>query len=149
MKKLLASLLLLASTAHAAESMHIDVYRDPNCGCCKAWIAHLTDSGFIVTDHVTSDMIELKQKLRVPTDLASCHTGVVMGRFVEGHVPASDVRRLAGLPDVAGIAVPGMPIGSPGMEMGSRQDPYTVVAVGSDGKRAELARYPQANHATP
>lgn len=142
MKTILASL-LLASAVQAADSLDIDVYRDPNCGCCKAWIEHLRDSGFAVTDHVTPDIMALKQTLGVPPDLASCHTAVFDGRFVEGHVPAADIKQLTDLHDVAGVAVPGMPIGSPGMEMGERQDAYEVVAVGEHGVREVIGTYPR------
>lgn len=142
MRKLLASLLLFAGSVQAADALQIDVYRDPNCGCCKAWISHMTDNGFVVNDHVRSDMPALKHQLGIPAELASCHTGVMDGRYIEGHVPAKDVKRLAEMPEAAGLAVPGMPIGSPGMEMGSRQDPYSVVVIGEDGDRAEFSRYP-------
>lgn len=142
MNRLLASLLLVTGAAHAADTLTVDVYRDPNCGCCKAWVKHLSEHGFQVNEHVTADMPAVKQRLGVPAELASCHTGVVDGRYIEGHVPAGDVHRLAKMPDAAGAAVPGMPIGSPGMEMGSRQDPYSVVVVHKNGDRHELSRYP-------
>lgn len=142
MRKLLASFLLFAGSAQAADAVQVDVYRDPNCGCCKAWVNHMVDSGFAVNDHVRSDMPALKQELGVPPELASCHTAVVNGRYIEGHVPADDVRRLADFPEAQGLAVPGMPIGSPGMEMGSRQDPYSVIVIGKDGNRQEFSRYP-------
>jgi hypothetical protein len=142
MKTLMASLLFLVGTAQAADPLTIDVHRDPNCGCCKAWIGHLEQNGFQVNDHVTTDMMAKKQELGVPAELASCHTAIFNGAFVEGHVPAEDVRRLADMPEAAGVAVPGMPIGSPGMEMGSRQDPYSVVLIRKDGDRQEMSRYP-------
>ena len=143
MKKLLASLFLMVGTAQAAESLQIDVHRDPNCGCCKAWIEHLRDNGFAVNDQVTADLVAFKQTLGVPRDLVSCHTAVFNGHFVEGHVPAADVKRLTEQPDIAGIAAPGMPIGSPGMEMGGgRQDPYQVIAVDQQGQRRVFSSYP-------
>lgn len=142
MRKLLAAFLLLAGSVQAADTLEVDVYRDPNCGCCKAWVAHLTENGFVVNDHVRSDMPALKQELGVPAELASCHTAVMDGRYIEGHVPAEDIRRLAEMPEAAGLAVPGMPIGSPGMEMGSQQDPYSVIVIGKDGDRQEFSRYP-------
>lgn len=141
-KLLLVSLLFLAGIAQAAESLEIDVHRDPNCGCCKAWIEHLRDNGFAVTDHVTADLMAFKQTLGVPEDLASCHTAVFKGHFVEGHVPAADVKRLTEQSGIAGIAVPGMPIGSPGMEMGDRQDPYKVIAVDQQGQRQVFSSHP-------
>jgi len=134
--------LLLAQATQAAEPVAIDVHRDPNCGCCKAWIEHLQASGFAVTDHVENDMATLKQRLGVPYSLGSCHTAVIDGKFVEGHVPAADILRLRQRPDLIGAAVPGMPIGSPGMEMGHRQDAYQVLGVARDGSQDVLAEYP-------
>lgn len=81
--------LLMASAAYAAEPLSIDVHQDANCGCCKKWIAHLEANGFKVVDHVESDMSAVKQRLGVAPWLASCHTAVIDGKFVEGHVPAS------------------------------------------------------------
>jgi len=141
MRTLLLVGLLLASSVQASE-LAIDVHRDPNCGCCKAWIRHLEDNGFTVTDHVEPDMASVKQRLGVPPRLASCHTAVIDGQFVEGHVPAADILRLRQRPDLLGAAVPGMPAGSPGMEMGDRQDPYQVIDLGRDGQEAVLKQYP-------
>ncbi len=133
---------LFCGLAHAAEPIAIDVYRDPNCGCCKAWIGHLQENGFAVNDHVESDMSALKQRLGVPPRLASCHTGVVDGKFVEGHVPAADILRLRQQPDLLGAAVPGMPTGSPGMEMGDRRQAYQVIGLDAQGEERVLADYP-------
>jgi hypothetical protein len=119
----------------------MDVHRDANCGCCKAWISHLQDNGIQVNDHVESDMSAVKQRLGVPPRLASCHTGVIDGKFVEGHVPARDILALQGRPDLLGAAVPGMPHGSPGMETG-RVDAYQVIGLGKNGKESVLADYP-------
>ncbi|MBF8732699.1 DUF411 domain-containing protein [Pseudomonas guariconensis] len=132
-------LLAIAGLAQAAET--IDVYRDPNCGCCKEWISHLRDNGFTVNDHVEPNMSEVKQRLGVAPRLASCHTGVINGKFVEGHVPAEQVRLLAKRNDLKGIAVPGMPMGSPGMEMGDHKDAYQVIGLTQDGKDEVLANY--------
>ncbi|WP_321346843.1 DUF411 domain-containing protein [Halopseudomonas oceani] len=133
MKKLFAGgLMLLSSVAQAAE---IEVYRDPSCGCCHAWIEHLEENGFEVTDHVTSQVVALKQELGVSPALRSCHTAVYKGIFIEGHVPASDILALDDTSDLRGLAVPGMPVGSPGMEMGDRHDAYHVIAVGADGSQ--------------
>ena len=115
--------LLFAGFAQAADHIAIDVYRDPNCGCCKAWIEHLEDNGFAVADHVVNDMTSVKMEHGVPHRLGSCHTGVIDGKFVEGHVPAADILKLRAQPDLIGAAVPGMPVGSPGMEMGERRTP--------------------------
>lgn len=120
----------------------MDVYRDPNCGCCKAWISHLRDNGIQVNDHVERDMASVKTRLGVPHGLGSCHTGVVDGKFVEGHVPASDVLKLRERKDLIGAAVPGMPMGSPGMEMDGMQDAYQVIGVSAQGQQSVLAEYP-------
>ncbi|MCY1288082.1 hypothetical protein D9M70_371010 [compost metagenome] len=108
--------LLMASIAQAATT--IDVYRDPNCGCCKSWIKYQEANGFSVNDHVEPNMSALKQRLGVAPRLSSCHTTVIGGKFVEGHVPVAQIRELEKHPELLGIAVPGMPVGSPGMEMG-------------------------------
>lgn len=134
--------LFLSGLVHATEPLQIDVHRDAYCGCCKDWIAHLEANGFTVNDHVEADMAAVKQRLGVPARLASCHTGVVNGQFVEGHVPAADILRLQKRPDLLGVAVPGMPIGSPGMEMGARQDPYQVIGLDKDGRETVISQYP-------
>ncbi|HWV10099.1 MAG TPA: DUF411 domain-containing protein, partial [Pseudomonas sp.] len=85
---------LFAGFVQAAEPLTIDVHRDANCGCCTAWISHLQDNGFTVNDHVEPDMAAVKQRLGVPPRLGSCHTGVIDGKFVEGHVPAADILKL-------------------------------------------------------
>ena len=127
---------------HAAESMTIDVHRDANCGCCKKWISHLEANGFKVIDHVESDMASVKQKLGVAPRLASCHTAVIDGKFVEGHVPAAQVVELTKRNDLVGIAVPGMPAGSPGMEVGGEQDAYQVIGLTNAGTEQIVAEYP-------
>lgn len=134
--------LLLAPALHAAAAPVIDVYRDANCGCCKAWIAHLEANGFVVKDHVEPAMSAVKQRLGVKPQLSSCHTGVINGKFVEGHVPAAQVIALSKRDDLVGVAVPGMPAGSPGMEMGDRQDAYQVIGVTKLGKEQVIAEYP-------
>lgn len=134
--------LLFSTMLQAGEALQIDVHRDAYCGCCKDWIAHLEASGFTVNDHVETDMVAVKQRLGVPPRLASCHTAVINGQFVEGHVPAADILRLQKRPDLLGLAVPGMPIGSPGMEMGARQDPYQVIGLGKDGRETVINQYP-------
>lgn len=138
----LLATLLFAAGAQAAEPIAIDVHRDPNCGCCKAWISHLEANGFAVTDHVEKDMAAVKSRHGVPHSLGSCHTAVIDGKFVEGHVPAADILKLRQQPDLIGAAVPGMPAGSPGMEMGDRQDAYQVVGVARNGSQRVLADYP-------
>lgn len=136
------SALLLSGMAHAAAPLTIDVHRDANCGCCKTWISHLQANGFKVNDHVEADMSSVKQRLGVQPRLASCHTGVINGKFVEGHVPADQVVALTRRDDLKGIAVPGMPIGSPGMEMGDRKDAYQVIGLTQEGRDVVVAEYP-------
>ena len=136
------SALLLSGMANAAEPLTIDVHRDANCGCCKTWISHLQANGFKVNDHVEADMSSVKQRLGVQPRLASCHTGVINGKFVEGHVPADQVVALTRRDDLKGIAVPGMPIGSPGMEMGDRKDAYQVIGLTQEGRDVVVAEYP-------
>lgn len=141
MRLLPLAALLFASAAQAAEPVTMDVHRDANCGCCKAWISHLEENGIKVNDLVETDMGAVKQRLGVPPRLASCHTGVIDGKFVEGHVPARDILALQGRPDLLGAAVPGMPHGSPGMETGM-QHAYQVIGLDKDGKESVLADYP-------
>ncbi|HDZ55456.1 MAG TPA: DUF411 domain-containing protein [Pseudomonas xinjiangensis] len=142
MKKLILSLMLASGLTQAADSTVIDVYRDPNCGCCSAWIEHLAENGFTVRDHQKDDMQAVKRELGVPAELASCHTGVVDGRFIEGHVPAADILKMQKRPDLLGLAVPGMPVGSPGMEVGDRQDAYHVIAVDQQQNTNVFTAYP-------
>lgn len=141
--RLAALTALFSITAvQAAESMTIDVHRDANCGCCKKWISHLEANGFTVVDHVESDMASVKQKLGVAPRLASCHTAVIDSKFVEGHVPAAQVVELSKRNDLVGIAVPGMPAGSPGMEVGSVQHAYQVIGLTNAGTDQIVAEYP-------
>lgn len=142
MIRLLASLMLVSGLAHASDPLTIDVHRDPNCGCCSSWIEHLEENGFTVNDHLEKDMSSFKQDTGVPAELASCHTAVIDGRFIEGHVPATDILAMRDKPDIIGLAVPGMPVGSPGMEMGDRQDAYKVIAVEEDGSQEVFNHYP-------
>ncbi|MGP1383409.1 MAG: DUF411 domain-containing protein [Thainema sp.] len=131
----------VADTAEqVAMDTEITVFRSPTCGCCGQWIEHMQAAGFIVKDNVTEDMTAIKEQYGVPANLASCHTTVVDGYVVEGHVPAEDVQRLlVEKPEVAGIAVPGMPIGSPGMESGDYVEPYTVFSFTESGETAAFA----------
>jgi hypothetical protein len=119
----------------------ITVYKDPNCGCCRNWIAHLIKNGYRVNAKDTPDMDQIKTTLGVPTALHSCHTAIVAGYLIEGHVPAADIDRLlATKPKVKGLAVPGMPMGSPGMEGGAKQH-YQVMAFDRTGKARVFASY--------
>lgn len=130
------SLLLLPSTALASPA-RMTVYRSPTCGCCGAWIEHVRAAGYDVTT-IEIDQDELRrEKLArgVPEALASCHTASIDGYTIEGHVPIEDTARLLSeRPAGLGLAVPGMPAGSPGMEMGERRDPYDVMLFDADGR---------------
>ena len=111
----------------------ITVYKSPTCGCCNKWVSHLQENGFKVKAINRPDMDKVKSESGIPPRLASCHTAVIDGYLVEGHVPAADIKRLLKeLPDVAGLTVPGMPMGSPGME-GFRKDRYKVLTFTRSG----------------
>jgi hypothetical protein len=119
----------------------LTVYKDPSCGCCKKWVEHMQASGFTVTAHDDSDMDALKDHHGVPSGVRSCHTALVGNYVIEGHVPASDVDRLLKeQPQIAGLAVPGMVMGSPGME-GAMSKPYTVVAFQKTGSTTAFATH--------
>ncbi len=124
-----------------ADATEITVYKSPTCGCCNKWIDHLEDNGFRVIKKDLRDTSPIRAAHGVTPRLASCHTALVDGYVVEGHVPATDIRRLlAERPAVKGLTVPGMPMGSPGME-GHRKDPYNVLTFDSEGKTTVFSRY--------
>lgn len=133
--------------AAAAPARHsrpvVDVYKSRTCGCCAKWVEHLRAQGFTVRTTDTEELASLKAKHGVPGPLQSCHTAVVDGYVIEGHVPAADVQRLLReRPRIAGLAVGGMPIGSPGMEVASgRTEPYDVVAFEKGGTARVFARH--------
>ena len=130
------------SSAQAALVSEITVFRSPTCSCCGQWIAHAEAAGFQVKDEITEDMSAIKQQYGVPDSLSSCHTTVVGDYVIEGHVPAADVRRLlTEKPAIAGIAVPGMPVGSPGMESGDDVEPYTVFSFTESGETAAFSEH--------
>lgn len=140
----LALAALLPDTSDAmVKPAAITVYKDPSCGCCKNWVDHLRANGFAPEVHDRSDMDALKDSLGVPSPLRSCHTAVVGTYVIEGHVPAADVKRLVATKPAKtlGVAVPGMPAGSPGMEMGGRVDRYDVVAFAAGGATRVFARH--------
>lgn len=130
-----AAILAKAGTVALADDAIITVHKDPNCGCCSGWVQHLRDAGFNVRVEETSDLAAVRTRLGIPAELTACHTAEVAGYLVEGHVPATAVKRLlTEHPSAKGLAVPGMPVGSPGMEGGHPQ-PYTVVLFGPDGHK--------------
>lgn len=134
---------LLTTAVQAAGAPTIDVYRDSGCSCCKVWISHLQKNGFAVNDHVETDMAAVKRRLGVPARLSSCHTALIEGKFVEGHVPAADILKLRQRQDLLGLTVPGMPIGAPGMEMGERRDRFQVLSVDRYGIVQVENTYPE------
>lgn len=134
---------LSASSHDHATPVPITVYKNAQCGCCRAWVEHLRKEGFQVTAKDVDDLTAIKTKLGVPSSLSSCHTAVVGRYVVEGHVPAADIRKLLTTrPKVTGIGVPGMPVGSPGMEMpGFPPDKYDVMTFAKDGKQRVFASH--------
>lgn len=137
-----------AGRARAGALPLVIVTKDPSCGCCGAWVAHVEAAGFPVRVVESDDVFSLKQRLGVPADLASCHTAETDGYVIEGHVPAAALRRLlAERPVATGLAVPGMPAGSPGMEVpGTAPEPYEVVLFGP-ATRTTFARFLGSNEA--
>jgi hypothetical protein len=126
---LILSFGLKAETTATEKAVDVTVYRSPTCGCCGKWIDHLKQNHFNVKDIVSDDMESIKKKYGVPKEMASCHTAIVDGYVIEGHVPADDINALLkSKPKVVGLAVPGMVTGSPGMEMGGKKDPYDVMS---------------------
>ena len=114
----------------------MEVFKSPTCGCCSAWVDHMTGAGFdaLARDVDQETLWSIKARAGVTPELSSCHTALIDGYFIEGHVPAGDVQRLlAERPDALGLTVPGMPIGSPGMEMGDQRDAYDTLLVLRDG----------------
>ena len=137
-----SALLLTAGCAQAAPPLDLVVYKTPYCGCCKGWISHMAKAGFKPTVHEVEDLAPVRDKQGVPFELSSCHTGVIGGYVVEGHVPAADVRRmLTEKPAIAGISAPGMPMGSPGMEGPYPADRYDVVSFDAQGRTAVYASH--------
>lgn len=140
-----AALLLGTSTAAGfaapAPGPVITVYKTPTCGCCRNWVEHLRKHGYRVVTRDVQDVQPFKTQHHVPAGAQSCHTAVVNGYVVEGHVPADVIDRLLReRPKVAGVAVPGMPMGSPGMEMGGHAEHYDVLSFDRNGRTAVYAR---------
>ena len=149
-------LLILASSSIVAAplaaladgtSLDIHVVKNPQCGCCTAWIKILTDKGFNVTteDRSGSLLTEFKIESGIPKDMMSCHTAKIDGYFIEGHVPAGDIKRLiADRPDALGLAVPAMPYGSPGMGPEDEREAYDVYIIDAEGAAKVFQHYPKA-----
>lgn len=139
----LAAVLVIGASA-LVEAADIDVYRSEDCSCCGKWAEYLKKNGFKVRLHnMSTDKLDrVKTEARIPEKYASCHTAKVEGYVVEGHVPANDIKRLLSeRPKAIGLAVPGMPIGSPGMEVGRRKEPYEVLLLKEDGSTEVFARH--------
>lgn len=143
--------LALGSLATAAfarspepEQSQLTVYKSSSCGCCSAWVDHLLSAGLsaetIDVDHY--ELQAVKVRMAIAPELSSCHTAILDGYFIEGHVPADDIKRLiAERPDALGLTVPGMPIGSPGMEMGEEREPFDTLLVLKDGSTEIFAQH--------
>lgn len=123
-------------------SKDIKVYRNPNCNCCHKWITHLEKHEFNVIDMLTHDMASIKESVQLPQQMSSCHTALIDGYIIEGHVPADDIKRLLRhKPDIAGLSVPNMPVGTPGMEIGERKDDFVVFSFTRSGEIAVFNQY--------
>ncbi len=135
--------LLSPLLAQAERKPQITVYKTPTCGCCHEWVAHLEANGFAVVANDVPSTAPYRERFGVPKELGSCHTGVIDGYALEGHVPASEIKRLlAEKPKARGLAVPGMPVGSPGMETGGTlRDAFDVVLFSDDGRRSVYRHY--------
>ena len=139
---LLSGGLLLSSGPMTANATEVTVYKSPACGCCKNWVKHMEANGFAVKSVDVADIRPYKSQYGVTPSLASCHTAVIDGYVVEGHVPAVDIKRmLKERPSIQGLAVPGMPSGSPGMEQGY-MDPYEVLTFDKVGNLSVYSKHP-------
>jgi hypothetical protein len=139
-------LVILGAPSRAADTAasSIEVWKSATCKCCGAWVKHLEASGFAVKVNAAdaSALASLKRQVGIGDTLASCHTAKIDGYVIEGHVPGTDIKRLvAERPEVIGLAVPGMPIGSPGMEQGAEFEPYDVLLVKKDGATEVFAKH--------
>jgi hypothetical protein len=122
----------------------VQVYKSPTCGCCGAWVEHMRKAGFAVKVNEVTDTSAARKRFGMPDRFASCHTATVSGYVLEGHVPASEVKRmLAAKPKAVGLAVPSMPPSAPGMDVPGRNDPYQVLLVDASGQYSVYANYPK------
>jgi hypothetical protein len=140
-KLLLATIFTITSIMSFAESLSGDVFKSPTCGCCNAWIEHMNNAGFALNGKNTAQLGAIKTQLGIPTSAQSCHSAVINDYVFEGHTPANVVKQFLDkpLPNAIGLSVPGMPVGSPGMEMGNRHDDYAVMVLYKDGSVDEYA----------
>ncbi|MCK7544360.1 DUF411 domain-containing protein [Marinobacter bryozoorum] len=138
----LVATLTVGQTAWADDDLSIKIYKSPTCGCCGDWVDHLEENGFEVDVTDTNNMNQVKMDAGLTPQLASCHTAFIDDYVIEGHVPAADIRRLVEEKPMAhGLSVPGMPVGSPGMEMGDRKDNYQVLLFNKAGQTRVFADY--------
>jgi hypothetical protein len=141
-RPLLFFAVLCAGFTLPAFAMEVTVYKSPTCGCCNKWIEHMQANGFTVKAQNVADIMPYKSANGVPLALGSCHTAKVDGYVIEGHVPAADIKRLLKeRPKVLGLAVPGMPVGSPGMEQGAHKERYDVLTFDNAGNTSVYARH--------
>ncbi|MDC6177052.1 DUF411 domain-containing protein [Ralstonia solanacearum] len=147
-RALIAGLALLPAMAFAQRAgvrPLVQVWKTSSCGCCKDWVSHLKDNGFDVVVHDVEETVEARRKAGMPDRYASCHTGIVQGYALEGHVPAREIKRLLQeRPKAIGLAVPSMPLGAPGMDgpaVGNRHMPYNVLLIGLDGQSIVFQAY--------
>ena len=139
---ILAALAAAPLTGAQAAATQVEVWRSASCGCCGAWVKHLQQNGFATKVNLVDDTGPFRRAAGIPVALASCHTAQVAGYALEGHVPAADVKRLlAGRRDAVGLAVPGMPVGAPGMEQGGAAPPYEVLLLKRGGGTEVFARH--------
>lgn len=134
----------LGASVNANTELTIKVLKSPTCGCCTAWVDHIQQAGFSldVQDVDQDTLWALKDRLQITQDLSGCHTAIVGDYFVEGHVPASDIQRLlAERPAARGLAVPGMPMGSPGMDFSDTRDAYETLIIAADGTTSVFASH--------
>ncbi|MHC6528099.1 MULTISPECIES: DUF411 domain-containing protein [unclassified Vibrio] len=145
MKLKTLSLLVLSALSTQALAAEIINHKSPYCGCCSEWTKHMRDAGFTVTEKLHKDMNSVKQQYGVKPELASCHTAEINGYVFEGHVPAKDIKAFLDNPpaNAKGLAVPGMPVGSPGMEYGDQKDAFHVYAFNEQGQVYTFSSYNQ------
>ena len=136
----ITALTIVSGQALAANVLN---HKSPYCGCCTDWTVHMQEAGFTVTEKLHDNMNAVKQKLGVTPELASCHTAEIDGYVFEGHIPADDIKAFLENPprNAVGLAVPGMPVGSPGMEYGDKKDEYSVYAFNDKGQVFEYRHY--------
>ncbi len=140
-KTMQTAFLLVTMFSGGVYAQQVTIYKNPSCGCCSKWVKHLEDNGFEASTHDVAQVDIYKEKFGLPHGLGSCHTAIVEGYLIEGHVPAQDIKRLLQeRPQAKGLAVPGMPSGSPGME-GPRKDAYDVLLIKPDGTASVYSHY--------